>query len=85
MTFSLLVRIKVHVKNGEKIHVFDLELEDFDTIGNVKFTIEDKLHIKLEQKKLLFDGKILADKSTLSDHNITDGSTLLCVDYHRDK
>ena len=53
-----------------------MDVEAFDTIGNIKAKIQNKEQIPIDQQQLIFAEKSLQDVATLSDCNIQEDSLL---------
>ena len=65
--------ICVKTNNGK---TFNLKVDPFSTINEVKTRIEEKEEIAVERQRLHFEGEVMEDTRYLSAYNIHDGSTL---------
>lgn len=67
------MQITVKILNGQEVR---LEVSENDQISLVKQLASEKLDVPVDQQRLVFKGRTLADSSTLQEHQISDGSKL---------
>jgi len=73
-TFELdPMKIFVKKPNGDKI---ELSVSPANTIADIKYMVEDKDGIPVDDQNMEFDGKDLKEEPTLADYKIRDGDTI---------
>lgn len=72
-------RKKIFVRDFLTGKIATLEVEPNDTIEAVKAKIQDTEGIPLDRQRLIFAGKRLEDRHTLSNYDIHQGSTIHIV------
>jgi len=65
--------VTIKVIGGQEI---DLDVEADYTISSLKELVARQFHVPVEQQRLVFKGKILADAQRLCDYNIVAGTKL---------
>ena len=74
------IELKIRHINGT---IYTIETSrDADIIG-IKVAIFEKYKIAIEHQRLVFNGKELADTTTLSGHGIEEGSVLFLVESNQ--
>ena len=58
---------------------FEIEVNNGNTVTEVKAKCEEKTGMKAEEMRMIFKGKILKDDMTVEDYKITDGLTVHLV------
>ncbi|QRV96133.1 ubiquitin family protein [Ceratobasidium sp. AG-Ba] len=61
--------MKVYIRTITS-QVYSIDIEPYDTIGDLKSKIEEKDGIPTDQQRLVFAGKMLEDKNTLNHYDI---------------
>jgi ubiquitin C len=75
-TLDLCVRIRISINILSTSGMVTVELDDSDTIRNIKSKIYDKKGILLEHQILIFDSEELKDHHTLSHCGISDNDSV---------
>jgi len=71
--FIMTIQVFIRTLSGKHVTA---DVDEHDTIGNLKSRIQDYEGIPTEQQRLLYCGRQLKDGNTLADHNVTTDSTL---------
>ena len=70
------MKIIVKFLTGKK---FQVDVENSDTIENLKNKIQEKEGIPPDQQRIIYDEKLLEDNKTMDDYKINDGCILWMV------
>lgn len=69
----MTIQVFIRTLSGKTVTV---DVDEHDTIDNLKSRIQDYADIPTDQQRLLYCGRQLKDGNTLADHNVTTDSTL---------
>mmetsp|Transcript_110555 Transcript_110555/g.174173 ORF Transcript_110555/g.174173 Transcript_110555/m.174173 type:complete len:82 (-) Transcript_110555:52-297(-) len=56
--------------------VTEFEVEENETVLDLKAKVKDKLKVAKDQQKLLIDGNVLPDEKSFKELNIEEGATI---------
>ncbi len=73
-----IVNMQTYIRITE-CKILTLDVKSIDTIHDVKWKIQDKMGIPLDQQRLLYSCRELENGRTLSDYNIEYGKSVITL------
>ena len=71
--------INIKIKQTNNNQTFDVSIQKFNTILELKIACAEKCGLSENQQNLVYKGRILCDEKLVSDYSIGDGHTVILV------